>query len=160
MSRAPMQHPIVSREEWLIARATLLAREKAVMKAQDGLVAEQRALPWVAIKEDYVFEGPEGTLTFAELFDRRSQLFVHHFMLSPDDLGLCVGCSQRLLQGRGRPDLPHVVDFRAWRRGLHGHLPLHRRDPEGPLPGRRAVPCSGRLGATAHRVRQRGVRRP
>src|SRR5215813_2637606 len=36
--RAPMQHPIVSREEWLIARAKLLAREKAVMKAQDALV--------------------------------------------------------------------------------------------------------------------------
>ena len=91
-----MQHPIVSREEWLIARATLLAREKAVMKAQDALVAEQHALPWVAIKKDYVFEGPEGTLTFAELFDRRSQLFVHHFMISPEDLGLCVGCSLEL----------------------------------------------------------------
>jgi predicted dithiol-disulfide oxidoreductase (DUF899 family) len=90
-----MQHTVVSREEWLVARAALLAREKAVMKALDGLAAEQRALPWVEIKENYVFGGP-GPLTLAELFGGRSQLFVHHFMITPDDLSLCVGCSLEL----------------------------------------------------------------
>ena len=91
-----MPHPVVSREEWLVARAALLAREKAMMKAQDALAVEQRALPWVEIEENYLFDGPSGTLTFRALFDGRSQLFVHHFMISPDDLGLCVGCSFEL----------------------------------------------------------------
>jgi predicted dithiol-disulfide oxidoreductase (DUF899 family) len=110
-----MQHPVVSREEWLVARAALLAREKAVMQAQDALAAEQRALPWVEIEENYVFEGPDGTLTFAELFDRRSQLFVHHFMISPDDLGLCVGCSfeldhvQGILEHLNAHDITYAV---------------------------------------------------
>jgi len=110
-----MQHPVVSREQWLTARAALLAREKAVMKAQDALAAEQRALPWVEIEQDYVFEGPEGTLSFAELFDGRSQLFVHHFMIAPDDLGLCVGCSfeldhvQGILEHLNAHDITYAV---------------------------------------------------
>lgn len=110
-----MQHPIVSREEWLVARAALLTREKAMMKAQDILAVEQRALPWVEIEENYVFEGPNGTLNFSELFDGRSQLFVHHFMISPDDLGLCVGCSfeldhvQGVLEHLNAHDITYVV---------------------------------------------------
>ena len=110
-----MQHPVVSREEWLAARAALLAREKAAMKAQDALATEQRALPWVEIEEHYVFQGPEGTLTFAELFEGRSQLFMHHFMISPDDLGLCVGCSfeldhvQGILEHLNAHDITYAV---------------------------------------------------
>jgi predicted dithiol-disulfide oxidoreductase (DUF899 family) len=91
-----MQHPVVSREEWLVARAALLAREKSLMKAQDALAAAQRDLPWVEIEEDYIFEGAQGRLTFGELFGGRSQLFLHHFMISPDDLSLCVGCALEL----------------------------------------------------------------
>jgi predicted dithiol-disulfide oxidoreductase (DUF899 family) len=47
-----MQHSIVSREEWLEARAALLAKEKAAMRACDELSAEQRALPWVRVETD------------------------------------------------------------------------------------------------------------
>jgi predicted dithiol-disulfide oxidoreductase (DUF899 family) len=88
-----MQHPVVSRQEWLVARAALLAHEKSAMKALDAVAAARRELPWVEIEEDYVFEGPDGRLTFDALFGGRSQLLVHHFMISPDDLSLCVGCS-------------------------------------------------------------------
>jgi predicted dithiol-disulfide oxidoreductase (DUF899 family) len=106
-----MQHPVVSREEWLVARAALLTREKAMMKAQDALAVEQRALPWVEIEENYLFEGPNGTLTISELFDGRSQLFVHHFMISPDDLGLCVGCSFELDHMQGILEHLNVHDI-------------------------------------------------
>ncbi len=88
-----MQHAVVSREAYLKARADLLAREKALTRAQDALSAEQRALPWVEITTPYVFQGPEGPLTLGELFDGRSQLFVHHFMISSDDTTQCVGCT-------------------------------------------------------------------
>ena len=55
-----MQHQIVSRQEWLEARTALLAKEKAFTKVKDQLSAEKRALPWVKIEKDYVFDGPSG----------------------------------------------------------------------------------------------------
>ena len=88
-----MRHPVVSREDWLNARAALLVKEKALMKAQDALGAEQRALPWIEITTPYVFQDPDGPVTFAELFGGKSQLFVHHFMISSAETTQCVGCS-------------------------------------------------------------------
>ncbi|SEC31005.1 Predicted dithiol-disulfide oxidoreductase, DUF899 family [Rhizobiales bacterium GAS188] len=88
-----MQHQIVSRDEWLEARTALLAKEKALTRMRDQLSAEQRALPWVRVEKDYVFDGPSGKLTLAQLFDGRSQLFIKHFMMGPGVAHQCVGCS-------------------------------------------------------------------
>ncbi len=41
----------------------------------------------------YVFEGPQGPETLADLFAGRSQLIVYHFMFGPDWKEGCVGCS-------------------------------------------------------------------
>jgi predicted dithiol-disulfide oxidoreductase (DUF899 family) len=43
-----MDHKIVSREEWIEARKTLLAKEKEWTRSRDRLSAERRALPWVS----------------------------------------------------------------------------------------------------------------
>lgn len=86
-------HAVVSREDWLAARLALLEREKALTRAMDGLRAERLALPWVRIEKDYVFEGPQGRVGFADLFDGRSQLIVQHFMFGPDWEEGCTGCS-------------------------------------------------------------------
>src|SRR5512132_4743611 len=40
--------------------------------------AERRELPWVKVEKDYVFDGPDGKETLADLFDGRSQLIVYH----------------------------------------------------------------------------------
>jgi predicted dithiol-disulfide oxidoreductase (DUF899 family) len=88
-----MQHEIVPRDEWLKARIALLAKEKALTRARDELSGEQRALPWVQIDKEYVFDGPSGKVTLAELFDGRSQLFIKHFMMGPGQKHQCVGCS-------------------------------------------------------------------
>lgn len=88
-----MQHQIVSREQWLEARTALLEREKAFIKAQDKMNAEKRALPWVKIEKEYVFDSTSGKVTLADLFDGRSQLFVKHFMLAPGQDKACIGCS-------------------------------------------------------------------
>lgn len=88
-----MQHQIVSREQWLEARTALLEKEKAFMKEQDRMSAEKRALPWVRIDKEYVFDSPSGKVTLADLFDGRSQLFVKHFMLAPGQEKPCFGCS-------------------------------------------------------------------
>jgi predicted dithiol-disulfide oxidoreductase (DUF899 family) len=57
------------------------------------LSAERRALPWEYVDKQYVFEGPNGRETLAELFAGRSQLVVYHFMLGPNWEEGCKGCS-------------------------------------------------------------------
>jgi predicted dithiol-disulfide oxidoreductase (DUF899 family) len=88
-----MDHAVVSREEWLEARKALLAKEKEWTRMRDRLAAERRALPWVRIDKEYVFEGPNGKETLADLFAGRSQLMIKHFMLGPGWQDPCVGCS-------------------------------------------------------------------
>jgi predicted dithiol-disulfide oxidoreductase (DUF899 family) len=88
-----MHHPIVSRDEWLVARKALLVKEKELTRRRDRLNAERRALPWVRIEKQYVFDGPDGTETLADLFAGRSQLIVKHFMFGPGWNEGCVGCS-------------------------------------------------------------------
>jgi len=87
------KHPTVSREEWVVARKLLLAKEKQLTRELDALAQQRRDLPWVKVEKTYTFEGPSGKETLAELFDGRSQLIVQHFMFGPDWAEGCVGCS-------------------------------------------------------------------
>lgn len=86
-------HKIVSQEEWLVARKAHLAKEKELTRQRDQLSAERRELPWVKLAKAYVFDGPDGKATLAELFGGRSQLIVYHFMLGPDWEQGCASCS-------------------------------------------------------------------
>ncbi len=88
-----MKHHVVSRDEWLAARKALLAKEKAFTRQRDELSAERRALPWVEVDKTYLFDGPNGKETLADLFDGRSQLLVYHFMFGPDWQEGCPSCS-------------------------------------------------------------------
>jgi len=92
---------IVSRDEWLAARKELLVKEKELTKLRDRVSAERRALPWVSVEKQYVFDGPAGKVTLADLFDGRSQLFIKHFMMGPGQAGQCVGCSFEVDQVEG-----------------------------------------------------------
>ncbi len=84
---------VVSREEWIEARKEHLVREKQFTRLCDELSAERRELPWVKIDKDYVFDGPDGKESLADLFDGRSQLLIQHFMLGPDWEEGCPSCS-------------------------------------------------------------------
>ncbi len=88
---------IVSRDEWLAAHETLLAKEKASTRARDALAAERRRQPMVKIKKNYVFEGPDGKASLPDLFAGRRQLILYHFMFAPGVHGWpeagCPGCS-------------------------------------------------------------------
>ena len=88
-----MQHTVVSQNEWLAARKALLAKEKDFSKARDALSAARRQLPWVKVEKNYVFEGPNGKETLAELFGGKSQLMIYHFMLGPGWVQGCPSCS-------------------------------------------------------------------
>lgn len=87
------KHPVVSREEWLVARQNLLQKEKDFTQLRDQLSRERRDLPWVKVDKDYVFDTPKGKETLSELFDGQSQLLVYHFMFGPDWEEGCPSCS-------------------------------------------------------------------
>ncbi|MDM0025359.1 DUF899 domain-containing protein [Variovorax saccharolyticus] len=86
-------HPVVSRDRWLAERRMLLAREKELTRLSDQIARERRALPWVRIEKRYVFDGPTGPCTLAELFEGRRQLVVQHFMFGPGWEEGCKSCS-------------------------------------------------------------------
>ena len=87
------EHEIVSPEEWLVARKDLLGNEKQLTRLRDKLAAERRALPWVKIDKEYVFDAPEGKVTLADLFAGRGQLVIYHFMFGPNWQEGCPSCS-------------------------------------------------------------------
>jgi predicted dithiol-disulfide oxidoreductase (DUF899 family) len=104
-----VNHPIVSREEWNSARGALLQKEKELTHRREAISAELRALPWVKITKEYLFQTAGGKKSLLDLFDGHSQLFVYHFMLAGGWQQGCPLCS-------------------AWADGFNGlsiHLP-HR----------------------------------
>ena len=89
-----MDYPqVISRDEWLVARRELLAREKEFTRQRDALNAQRRRLPRVKIDKEYIFEGPAGKLRLFDLFDGRRQLIVYHFMFDPSWDEGCPMCS-------------------------------------------------------------------
>jgi predicted dithiol-disulfide oxidoreductase (DUF899 family) len=84
---------IVSREEWLVARKKLLASEKQLTHERDAVAAERRELPWVKVVKTYVFDGPNGKVMLADLFNGKSQLIIYHLMFGPDWQEACPSCS-------------------------------------------------------------------
>ena len=86
-------HKIVSHDQWIAARKAHLADEKAFTRARDALSKKRRELPWEKVEKSYVFDGPNGKETLADLFGGKSQLIVYHFMLGPDWEEGCPSCS-------------------------------------------------------------------
>jgi len=86
-------HRTGTREEWLVERRALLAREKELNRLRDELAEQRRQLPWVRVDADYRFTGADGEVTLRDLFGGRSQLLVYHFMFGPDWDEGCPSCS-------------------------------------------------------------------
>ncbi|MCM5681404.1 DUF899 domain-containing protein [Schlegelella sp. S2-27] len=86
-------HPVVSRDRWIAERKALMAREKELTRLRDRIAEERRALPWVRLEKDYVFDTPDGPRALSELFEGRRQLMVQHFMFGPGWEQGCPSCS-------------------------------------------------------------------
>jgi predicted dithiol-disulfide oxidoreductase (DUF899 family) len=87
------KHRVVGPAEWEEARKALLSREKELTRARDALGEARRALPWERVEKRYVFDGPDGEETLADLFAGLSQLVVYHFMFAPEWEKGCKSCS-------------------------------------------------------------------
>lgn len=86
-------HTISNRTDWMAQREALLADEKAFTQERDALSAKRRAMPWLKIEGDYVFDGPYGPVALGDLFDGLGQLIVYHFMFAPEQDYGCKSCS-------------------------------------------------------------------
>ena len=86
-------HQVVSSAEWLAARKELLRKEKEFTRQRDQISQLRRELPWVKVEKNYVFDGPAGKETLADLFGGKSQLIVYHFMFGPGWEEGCPSCS-------------------------------------------------------------------
>ena len=84
---------VVSHDEWIEARKDLLRKEKELTRLRDELSEKRRELPWERVDKEYVFVGPDGRQTLADLFEGRRQLVVCHFMFAPDWDAGCPSCS-------------------------------------------------------------------
>ena len=83
----------VSPADWLAARKKLLAKEKEFTRLRDELSRQRREMPWEKVEKQYAFDGPNGKVKLADLFDGRSQLIVYHFMFGPGWKEGCPSCS-------------------------------------------------------------------
>jgi predicted dithiol-disulfide oxidoreductase (DUF899 family) len=88
-----MTQNIVSHHEWTAARLALLEAEKSFTRQRDELTRLRQQMPWEKVDKDYQFTGPQGRLSFADLFAGHSQLLIYHFMLGPDWEEGCKSCS-------------------------------------------------------------------
>ncbi len=86
-------HAVVSGERWLQARQELLEKEKEFTRLRDELTRKRRELPWEKVEKEYLFEGPDGPVSLADLFGECSQLVIYHFMFGPDWPEGCKICS-------------------------------------------------------------------
>src|SRR3954463_9528545 len=93
MSQVAANHPVVSRDEWVAERKMLLAREKELTRLRDQIASERRALPWVRVEKNYLFETTDGPRSLADLFEGRRQLLLQHFMFAPGWDDGCPSCS-------------------------------------------------------------------
>ena len=123
MTATESSHKIVSHEEWERTRKEHLAAEKAFTRQRDELSRQRRELPWEKVEKNYVFDGPQGQRTLAQIFGRHSQLLVYHFMFAPTWEEGCRSCSYLADHFDGM--LPHLahrdVSFAAI-----SHAPLER----------------------------------
>jgi predicted dithiol-disulfide oxidoreductase (DUF899 family) len=87
------QQKVVSHDEWVAARKEYLIKEKEFSRLRDELSRLRRELPMEKVEKAYVFDGPNGKETLADLFDGRGQLVVYHFMLGPGWKEGCPSCS-------------------------------------------------------------------
>jgi predicted dithiol-disulfide oxidoreductase (DUF899 family) len=101
-------HKVVANAEWLEARKAFLAKEKELTRVRDELSRQRRELPWERVDKNYVFDGPNGSETLADLFDGKSQLIIYHFMFGPGWAEGCPSCS--LLADSIDGTLVHLAD--------------------------------------------------
>ena len=87
--------PIVDLAAWQAARDELLIREKAHTREGDAIAAARRRLPMVEFDGSVKVVGPDGPVSFLDLFQGRDELITYKHMWwdGTPHQGQCEGCT-------------------------------------------------------------------
>ncbi|TQV91941.1 hypothetical protein V2A60_005964 [Cordyceps javanica] len=102
-----MPGQVATLQEWRAAHIAFIAKEKALVKAREELVAERQLLPILPVTKQYTFTGPDGPLSLRDLFGTHSQLIIYHYMFDPAWEDGCDGCAFTLANA---PDPRHLAE--------------------------------------------------
>src|SRR5260370_13661558 len=75
--------PVVSPQEWQVARQQLLVKGKALTCSRDALAAERRRMPWMAVEKKYEIDGHKGKVSLLDLFEDPGQLILYRPVFRP-----------------------------------------------------------------------------
>jgi hypothetical protein len=94
-SNLPGKPPVVDLATWEAAREELLVREKAHTREGDAIAAARRQLPMVELDGTVQVTGPDGPVSFLDLFRGRNELVVYQHMWydGAPHQGQCEGCT-------------------------------------------------------------------
>src|SRR5687768_10690251 len=100
-------------EEYRRARTALLAEEIELRRHIERVAEQRRALPpGGEVRENYVFEGPDGPVTFADLFGDKDTLAIYNYMFGPQRERPCPMCTSLLSAWDGEiPDITQRIAF-------------------------------------------------
>ena len=77
------------------ARTSLIAEEVELRRMLERVAAHRRALPEApVVTKDYSFEGKDGTVHLADLFERHDTLVTYCYMFGPERDRPCPMCTQ------------------------------------------------------------------
>jgi predicted dithiol-disulfide oxidoreductase (DUF899 family) len=81
--------------DYAAARTALLAEEVELRRHIERVAAQRRALPEApVVTKDYAFEGKEGPVRLADLFEGHHALVTYCYMFGPERVRPCPMCTQ------------------------------------------------------------------
>lgn len=88
--------------EYRRARNALLAQEIELRRHMERVAMQRRALPpGGAVTADYVFDGENGPIPFADLFGEKDTLAIYSYMFGPTRKRPCPMCTSTLSNWEG-----------------------------------------------------------
>lgn len=84
---------IVDAESWNQALMDQARIEDELQEHIKIAAAARRRMPMTPVQGDYTFTGPDGEMSFADLFDGHHQLAIYHFMYAPEWNKGCPHCT-------------------------------------------------------------------
>jgi len=112
------------------AREALLAEEIELRRHIERVAEMRRALPpGGPVTKDYRFEGPDGPVSFAELFGDRQTLVVYSYMYGPQRERPCPMCTSMLSAWDGEvPDMLQNVAMAVVARSPMERLTAYKQE--------------------------------
>lgn len=84
---------VVTESEWKDALDAQAERENALFDKYEEIKTARRQLPMTEVTEPFIFAGPDGETSLADVFDGQRYLILYHFMYAPEWERGCPMCT-------------------------------------------------------------------